>query len=102
MKNEKTTTVTPEQIEAWKQKHGDVYELSYEGVVGYIRKPDRKVMSMASTLGANDHIKYNEIILSNCWLGGDERLKTDDALFFGATKELAKLIEVKEVELKKL
>ena len=47
-------------------------------------------------------MKYNEILLNNCWIAGDEEIKKDDALFLGVSAKLADLIEVKEAELKKL
>ena len=53
-------------------------------------------------MGAKDPIKFNEIMLANCWLGGSEAIKTDDDLFLGASGKLAELIEVKEAELVKL
>ena len=37
----------------------------------------------------------------DCWLGGDETIKTDDAKFLGVSSVLTELIEVKEAELKK-
>ena len=47
-------------------------------------------------------MKYNEIMLRNCWLAGDEEIKTDDALFLGVSAKLGELIDIKEAELKKL
>ena len=76
---ENNKTITPEQIESWKKKWGDVF---------------------CVTVG--DKMKYNEILLNNCWLAGDEEIKTDDALFLGVSTKLGELVEVKEAELKKL
>ena len=53
-------------------------------------------------IGKTDPMKYNEILLNNCWLAGDEEIKTDDALFLGVSTKLGELVEVKEAELKKL
>lgn len=47
-------------------------------------------------------MKYNEFLLNNCWLEGDEIIKTDDALFLGVSAQLAEIIEMKEATLKKL
>jgi len=95
-------TVTDEQIKEWKRKHGDVFQVEVDGRVAYLKKPDRKTLSAASVLGSKDPLKYNEIMLNNCWLAGDEDIKTDDALFLGASSVLAELIEIKEAEIKKL
>lgn len=93
---------TPEQIAEWKKKHGDVRAVIVDGHIGYLKKPDRRALSYASSVGTKDPVKFNELILANCWLGGSEDIKTDDALFFGASATLADLIEVKEAELVKL
>lgn len=90
---------TPEQIEEWKAKHGKLHAVVVDGHIGYLKKPDRKTLSYAGSVGSKDPVKFNELILANCWLGGSEAIKTDDALFFGASAVLANLIEVKEAEL---
>ena len=91
--------VNQEQIDAWKKQHGEVKALIIDGHIGYLKKPDRKTIGYASTVGSKDPIKFNEIILSNCWLGGSEDIKTDDSLFLSAGQVLADLIQVKEAEL---
>ena len=47
-------------------------------------------------------MKYNEIILANCWVAGDEEIKTDDAYFLGVSGVLGDLIDIKKANLKKL
>lgn len=94
--------ITEEQIEAWKKKHGSVYSETVDSKTAYLKKPDRKALSAAAVLGKTDPMKYNEVLLNNCWLGGDEEIKTNDELFLGVSSKLADLIEIKEAELKKL
>jgi len=94
--------VSQEQIQEWKEKHGDVYKLSVEDKTCYLKKPNRKTLSYASTAGAKDPFKFNEVILAQCWLGGDEEIKTDDMLFLSASSKIGDLIEIKEAELEKL
>ena len=60
------------------------------------------MLSAAATVGQKDPLKYNEIILANCWISGDEEIKTDDALFLGVSGVLSEIIEIKEATLKKL
>ena len=86
---ENNKTITPEQIESWKKKWGDVFCVTVGDKMAYV-------------VGKNDPMKYNEILLNNCWLAGDEEIKTDDALFLGVSTKLGELVEVKEAELKKL
>ena len=91
--------VNKEQVEEWKKKHGKVFAIIVDGHIAYLKKPDRKTLSYATSVAAKDPIKFNEIMLQNCWLGGSEAIKTEDELFLGASGKLAELIEVKEAEL---
>ena len=45
-KEEKTLVgqATPEQIEAWKKQHGNVYTVVVDGSIGYLKKPSRKAL----------------------------------------------------------
>lgn len=94
--------IDSKQIDAWKKAHGDVFKVEVGGKVCYLKKPDRKVLGAASVLGKNDPMKYNEVLLENCWLDGDEEIKTDDSLFLGVSSHLAEIIEIKTAEIKKL
>ena len=85
---------TPEQIEAWKQKHGDVFAVTVGNSVCYLKRPTRKAISYASVAGKNDPLKFNEVLLNDCWLGGDDRIKSDDTMFISASAMVAELIEV--------
>lgn len=95
---------TQEQIDGWKAKYpnADIWQITVEDKVAYLRSPDRKTLSMASTVGAQDPMKFNEILLKNCWLDGDLEIQTNDTLFLSASSKLAQLIEIKETEMVKL
>ncbi|MCD8177311.1 MAG: hypothetical protein LUE98_07765 [Tannerellaceae bacterium] len=93
---------TPEQIKEWKEKHSDIFAVTVAAHVCYLKKPTRKDLSYASTAGKTDPLKFNEVILRNCWLGGSEEIRTEDNLFMGACGVLDKLIEIEEAEIKKL
>ncbi|MCQ2299755.1 MAG: hypothetical protein MJZ81_06495 [Bacteroidales bacterium] len=93
---------TAEQIAEWKEKYRDIYEITVDGRVCYLRKPTRRELSYASMAGKSDPMKFNEVILAQCWLDGDDEIKTDDALFLGVSAQVAQIVEVKEAELKKL
>lgn len=97
-----TQQATPEQIADWKAKHGDVWKISVEDKSAYLKSPDRKTLGYASSVGASDPMKFNEILLKNCWLGGDIEIQTNDSLFLAASSKLAQLIEIKEAEMVKL
>lgn len=90
------------KIEQWKQKYGDVYTITVAGKVAYLHRPDRRTLSAAAVVGQKDPIKYNEILLANCWIEGDMEIQTNDSLFFGVSAQLSELVQVEEAELKKL
>lgn len=98
----KTSEELEKQIEVWKKKHTDVFLVEVDGKKAYLKKPDRRALGAAAVIGKNDPMRYNEILLDNCWLGGDAEIKTEDALFLGVSAKLADLIDIKEAELKKL
>ena len=67
--------VTKEQIKQWKAKYKEVFVLRVDDKVAYLRTPDRATLSYASTLATKDPMKFNEAILTNCWLEEMKRLK---------------------------
>lgn len=97
-----TPEITQEQIDEWKKQYGDVFKITVEDKQCFLKKPGRKTLSFASSAASKDPIKFNEILLNGCWLGGDEDIKTNDTYFLGASAKLSELIEVKEAELVKL
>lgn len=94
---------TPEQIEAWKKEHGEIYAVTVDGHVAYLKKPSRKILEYYTSLVMDKKpIRANEALLTNCWLGGDEAIKSVDSLFLSASSQLSELIEVKDSEITKL
>ena len=47
-------------------------------------------------------MKFNEIVLNQCWIAGDEEIREDDDYFLAACPVLEGLMESKQAELKKL
>lgn len=97
-----TNGVTDAEIQKWKQEHGEVYHYEVDGYHAYLKPADRKTISHANAMGENDDVKFNEILLDDCWLGGDEIIKQNDSYFLGISSFLAELIQVKAGQLKKL
>ncbi len=97
-----TGQATDEQLQAWKKQYGDVFAIKVDGHIAYFRKPDRKILSYATVAGSKDPIKFNEILIQNCFIGGSEEIKTNDDLFLSASARIAELIQIKEAELVKL
>ena len=96
------TKISKEQIAKWKAKYGDVFMVEVEGKKGYLRKPDRKVLSYAFSKGQHDPLAMSEVILTSCWLEGDEELRTDDSYFLAINTQIDQLVEIKTAEIKKL
>lgn len=94
--------ITPEQIEAWKAEHKNVYRIDVGDKVCYLKQPSRRALSFAAAAGQTDPLRYNEIILKDCWLAGDEEIQTDNGLFLSISAKLPELIEIKESALVKL
>ena len=91
---------TAEQVQEWKQKHGDLFEISVEEKSCILHRPTRKDLSFVSVV--KDPIKMSEAMLNQLWVAGDEEIKTDDALFLAAIQKMQDVLEVKEAEIKKL
>ena len=93
---------TQAKIEEWKKTHGDVWRITVDGRECYLKPPSRRTLGYASMAAKENPLKFNEIILRDCWLAGDEEIKTDDTLFLSTGKALEGIIETKEAELEKL
>ncbi len=108
MTKNKTETTEQDNAEAafvadLKRKHGEIYVLNFEdGKKCYLKTPDRKTLKFAATIAQSNPLEYAEVILNNCFVGGDEDIKTNNAYFLSATSKIEQLIEVKQSELKKL
>ena len=102
MAKENIEKTTEEKIAEWKNKYGDVFQVEVGGKNCFLHKPDRKTLSAAAVIGANDPLKYNEILLKNCWIEGDEEIKTNDELFLGVSGKLGEIVKVAEASIKKL
>jgi hypothetical protein len=93
---------TKEQLAEWKAKHGDVFCIKVDEKVCYLKKPGRKALGYATVAGKENPMKFNETLLNECWLGGDEDIKTNDDLFLSISAILPEIITKKEAELVKL
>jgi hypothetical protein len=91
-----------EQIEQWKKQHGKIYCIEVDGRSCYLRQPNRKDLAAATASGKKDPLKFNDSILVNCWLAGDEEIRTNDELFLGASQVLDEVLEFKTATIKKL
>lgn len=95
---------TEEQIAEWKKQYGDIWAATCDGHVAYLKRPSRKALSYASVASNNgkDQIKFVETIFDDCFIGGSQEFKKNDAFFMGVSKVLIELVDIKNVELGKL
>jgi len=94
--------VTKAEIQAWKEQYAQIYEIESDGKVGYIFDPTCKlsVMKMiAASAQSGGRVVIVESILNNCWLGGDEELRKDEAHIFGLMDDLDELIDLPEYDI---
>lgn len=97
-----TGQATQEQIAEWKKQYGDVFQLISDGKVGYLRTPKRAEVGLAFSYMATNPLKSTETILQSCWLGGCDDLRNNDKYFYGLNAQINEIIEMAEVEVKKL
>ena len=97
-------TYTKEQLKSWKEKFGEIFEISCDDKKAVLHKPTRKDLSfaMAGSNQAKDSVKFSEILLKQCWVAGDMEFQDEDKYFFAAVPVLGTLSKVKEAEVKKL
>lgn len=89
-----------EQIQEWKKKHGDLFEITVDDKSCILHRPTRRDLSYASVI--KDPIKMSETMLGQLWVAGDEELKTNDELFMAVVSKMDEVLKVKEAEIKKL
>jgi len=101
--------ITQVQLDKWKKDPdiGKVFQIKVDRkdntkAYCYVKKPSRTILAAAMKFHTSDPVKMNEILLTNCWLGGDEEIKTDDAMFMAAASEVGELIEIRTAEIKEV
>lgn len=90
--------ITPEQVAQWKKEYGKVFTAEADGKKAYYRKPTRKELSYAMTL-QNQPLDMTEMLLKNCFLGGDSQMHEDTDYLLGCSGELVeRMVQIKKVE----
>jgi hypothetical protein len=91
--------VTKQQIEEWKKKHSGVYELQSNGKTAYIFDPtsDIRIMKLLLTAMQRGSLDLVDALLANCWLAGDDEIKTDKYKI-GLVDQVRDLVDIPEAE----
>ncbi len=71
-------------------------------VVGYFKKPNLETIAAASRFMDSDPVRGGSVVMENCWLGGDEEIKTNDEVKFSVLLQVNKLFRVLEAQVKKM
>lgn len=94
---------TPEQIAAWKESYGNIYEVPTEdGRVIYLRKPSKDDLLYAASVGSSSNLAFNEAVAGNCIIGGDMELFDDPGAFVVICNLVDTLVEPVALQIKKL
>lgn len=92
--------MTQKQINEWKEKYGEVYELPVEDKTAYLKLPKMADFKRAFTAMQKDgEITFGEVMLNALFIGGDVEIKTDDAYFLPARKELTEFFNFDDAEI---
>lgn len=93
---------TEEQIAAWQEKYGkgNITQLEAGGKFCYVVDPSTDLnkwkIAVAARRKSMSHLV--DSIMANCWLGGDEEFKTDEALKLGIEDQIDNMIDLPEFE----
>ena len=91
-----------EQIALWQEKYGvgNIAELHYEGRFCYLTDPSLDLHKMKILIGARRKSvgALVDAMVANCWLGGDEEFKTDEALKQGIEDQVDDIMELPDHE----
>lgn len=102
-------TFTDAQITNWKKIHGEIFEISVqmdeEGkdfALCIVKKPGLDLITSANHIHEEAPSKAGMMIFDNCFIDGDERLKTDEEARLGAALKVVALFKTKVATIKKL
>ncbi len=88
------------QINEWKEKYGEVYELPVEDKTAYLRGPKMTDFKRAFTsLQDQGELAYGETMLKALFIGGDQEILNNDDYFFPARKELKEFFNYDDAEI---
>ncbi len=101
-KNKLSGQASAEQIAEWKAKHGKIFAYEVDDKVCYLRTVDRNSYALGASKVTTSPAKFNEVIIENIWLGGDEALKKEDSYYFGLSEFVDELMNKKKGSLTEL
>lgn len=101
--------ITPKQLEEWKRQYTCVSLISVplddKGkafVYGYFRKPDLETICLVSMFEETNKFKCIQIVMSNCYLGGDVEFKHNGEVQLSAYNQVLPMFRTRVATLKNL
>ncbi len=95
--------VTKEQIAIWKKQYGGVYKYTTSDKKEcYLKRAGLDILDACRTISGGSSIKFDTALVENCWLAGDEELKTVDAYRMGLYEWIGGLIKKIDGQLEEL
>lgn len=100
------SAITPDMIQDWKAKYGDILSEVTVGDAKFIVKlPNRRTIEISEQQSSvkKDHIGAMNTLIANCLLGGDlDVMENDGTVFKSLVIELTNLFSIKKAIVKKL
>lgn len=91
--------ITQAQLDQWKKEHEEIHVITVEvskkdKAVGYLRPLQRHEYGLAlQAYNKKSPIAAAELVLNNCWLGGDERIMKEDKVYISAATAAQELVD---------
>lgn len=96
---------TKEEVEKLKAIHGPLkyFQSADKKAAAIFKAPSRKILKMAhANNGESNSITYNETLVNNCFVAGDEQMKTEDKYLLSVGPRLQEMVPMAELEIKDL
>jgi len=105
--------ITQTKLDQYKKKYGNIHlieviledgsnEVEPVTAQAILKHPSMDVVLAASDSYPDSPIRQGIMILENCWVEGDERIRTIDEAKAGAAIQAASLFRIKLASIKKL
>lgn len=84
---------TKEQIEQYKKQYGSIFKYtSDDGKQCLLKSPDLVTLDACRTISEGSSIKFDKALVDNCWIDGDQEMKTEDKYLMGLFDWLGAII----------
>ncbi len=94
---------TKEQIKAWKDTYGDVFQYtSKDGKTCILRSPTLAIIDACKAQSNGSSIKFDEALRKNCTLAGDPEFENSDKHKMGLYDWISTIIVIEHGKLVKL